>query len=117
MMDLSGTRLEILLTYNPDTGLFKWRGGHKRVLPGMVAGTPDKEGYVCIMVDQKMYKLHRLAWLWMTGKWPKNEIDHIDNEKANNRFNNLREATRKENAQYMARNKLIRNAHKLGGAT
>jgi hypothetical protein len=104
-VDLSGTRLEVLLTYNPDTGLFHWRGGHKRVLPGQIAGSPDKDGYILICVDQKMYKAHRLAWLWMTGEWPKNEIDHIDNVPANNRFVNLREATRQQNARNMPRHR------------
>jgi hypothetical protein len=61
------------------------------------AGTPDKDGYICIKIDQKVYKAHRLAWLWMTGAWPIDEVDHKDLDKSNNRFDNLREATHSEN--------------------
>lgn len=46
------------------------------------------------MVDGQNYYAHRLAWLYMTGRWPKEEIDHIDNDRTNDRFDNLREASR-----------------------
>lgn len=97
MTILTGSRLEQLLTYDPGTGIFTWRGGQKKVRAGMVAGTPDKDGYINICIDQQIYKAHRLAWLWMTGEWPTEEIDHKDLDKANNRFSNLREATHSQN--------------------
>jgi hypothetical protein len=99
MSFLTGSRLEQLLKYDPDTGIFTWRGGHKKVCAGMVAGTPDKDGYICIKIDQKLYKAHRLAWFWMTGTWPVDEVDHKDLDKSNNRFSNLREATKSQNMQ------------------
>ncbi|WP_426418192.1 HNH endonuclease signature motif containing protein [Bradyrhizobium genosp. A] len=95
---LTGSRLEQLLTYDPETGIFRWRGGHKRVRAGALAGTIDKDGYVIICIDQKLYRAHRLAWLWMTGEWPAEEIDHRDTVKSNNRFKNLREANDEQNA-------------------
>src|SRR5581483_1831371 len=92
------SRLQRLLNYDPETGIFNWRGGHKKVRAGMVAGTPDKDGYISICIDRRLYKAHRLAWLWMTGEWPEDEIDHRDLARANNRFSNLREATHAQNA-------------------
>lgn len=96
-MELTQERLKELLSYDPLTGVFCWRGGQKKTVAGAIAGGPDKDGYVLIKVDQKMYKAHRLAWLWMTGVWPSHEIDHVDLDKANNRFGNLREATKSQN--------------------
>lgn len=96
---LTGARLEQLLTYDQLTGIFRWRGGHKRVIKGAIAGTSDKEGYIIICIDQRLYKAHRLAWLWMTGAWPKEQIDHIDMVRSNNAFVNLREASAQQNAR------------------
>ena len=49
------------------------------------------------MIDGKAYKGQRLAWLLHTGKWPKKQIDHINRVRDDNRFENLREATKSEN--------------------
>lgn len=56
-------------------------------------------GYRRINVDGVKYYEHRLVWFYMTGEWPKNQIDHIDGDRLNNRFANLREATPCENAR------------------
>ena len=102
-MSLTGSRLEQLLTYAPETGLFywKWREGTGAQLAGSIAGSIDKDGYRVIKLDQKIYRAHRLAWLWMTGSWPANEIDHADLNKDNNAFANLRDATKSQNMQNM----------------
>ena len=52
-----------------------------------------------ITVDRQRYKAHRLAWLYMTGAWPKEFIDHINGNKTDNAFRNLRDCSRSENAQ------------------
>lgn len=64
---------------------------------GAVAGTPKENGYVQINVGGRFYYAHRLAWLYMTGKWPTAQIDHINRMRADNRWENLREATHVEN--------------------
>ena len=60
-------------------------------------GYVDGRGHVHFSVFGFKYKAHRLAWFYMTGKWPKDQIDHIDGNKTNNIFSNLREATNAEN--------------------
>lgn len=96
-MKITQERLKELLSYDPLTGVFLWRGGQKKTVAGTVAGTVDKDGYIIICADQKLYRAHRLAWLWMTGDWPKGQIDHKDLVKTNNQFSNLRDATKSQN--------------------
>jgi len=91
--------LKSLLTYNPDTGLFFRKVTRGSQEAGTVAGTPHCKGYVTISINKKNYLAHRLAWLYMTGNYPESEVDHKDRDKSNNRFSNLRSATRSENSQ------------------
>lgn len=91
-------RLFEVLEYNPESGLWVWIKCTNRIdRQGRIAGTVDKKGYVVIQIDRRIYKAHRLAWLFMTGEWPKAMIDHCNGEPADNRWENLREASRSEN--------------------
>jgi hypothetical protein len=65
--------------------------------PGDIAGTTRPDGRRQISIDNLTYLASRLAWLYMTGRWPKEEIDHIDRDKGNDRWENLREATHQQN--------------------
>ena len=99
---LTQKRLREVLSYDPCSGVFIWYdqyGKGKNQSSGSVAGHKNSKGYLCITVDGNIYKAHRLAWLYMTGEWPKEVIDHKDTVKDNNKFDNLREATLSENAQ------------------
>ena len=89
--------LRNLLTYYPETGLFVWRHDKGRGRAGMVAGSRDSKGYVVMSLDHKMYKAHRLAWLYVHGVWPQGQIDHINGDKADNRIANLRDVTQSQN--------------------
>jgi hypothetical protein len=92
-------QLKLLLRYEPETGLFFWLHNKGPAKAGNLAGTPTSNGYVNICVNRKLYKAHRLAWLYVFGNFPKAQIDHINGVKNDNRFANLREATCQENAQ------------------
>jgi hypothetical protein len=98
LQPLTAERLRNLLHYDPHTGQFTWlakaRGG---VTVGYVTGYRSKRGDIVITVDYVQRKAHRLAWLYMTGEWPKEDIDHKNGNSADNRWVNLREATVSQN--------------------
>lgn len=100
-MELIQERARALLDYDSGTGIFTWRMRRGNVAAGSVAGSPHGGGYVIIGVDGRLHLAHRLAWLWMTGAWPVDQIDHVNGLKTDNRFANLREATTSENHQNM----------------
>jgi len=91
MSDLTAEDLRRLLSYDEQTGLF--------TRDGKIAGVLNSWGYVQIRVKGRNYMAHRLAWLYVRGQWPANQIDHINRRKTDNRIINLREATNSENAQ------------------
>ena len=103
---LTADRLRELLAYDPQTGAFTWRLARvawngRRVIarPGDVAGTVCKNGYRAINIDGTPRLEHRLAFLWMTGEWPEADVDHINGDRADNRWANLRPASRRMNLQ------------------
>lgn len=74
---LTSETLKELLHYNPETGIFTWaKNAGQRAQVGRIAGSRTPSGYIKISLSRKLYAAHRLAWLYMTGSWPENEIDH-----------------------------------------
>jgi hypothetical protein len=101
---ITAVQLREMLNYDPLTGIFTWKM-RKDVRPqwngrydGTVAGWLDWKGYVIITIHYIDYRAHRLAWLWMTGEWPADEVDHEDTDVSNNRWENLRPATHSQNS-------------------
>ena len=91
-MNLSQAYLKTVLHYNPKSG--KWTRLYKSHLQ---AGYRMPSGYLRIKINGRHYLSHVLAWIYMTGMWPQKVIDHKDNDKTNDRWNNLREASRTQN--------------------
>ncbi len=91
-------RLLEVLTYDPATGIFRWRVKlSKKTVVGSEAGCKRKDGYVRIRIDKADYLAHRLAVFYMVGQWPKGDVDHKDGDPSHNWFCNLRDATHQNN--------------------
>lgn len=87
-----------LLNYDPSTGQFTWRiSPNRRIRPGRTCSVVNSHGYIRIMIKQKSYTAHRLAWLYVHGEWPPHEVDHINGNRTDNRICNLRLATTRQN--------------------
>ena len=90
--------------YCPDTGVLKYRVLTSNLKPGDVAGF-NKIGYLCVVVCGQRIKVHRLIFMMVTGRLPK-EIDHINHDRSDNRWSNLREVTGSiENGKNRTKNK------------
>ena len=100
------------LSYDPETGEFRRLIAHNRWAVGSVAGHLQF-GYRLIRFMGRRYPAHRLAWLYMTGEWPKDQVDHRDLSRDNNRWANLREATQSQNQMNRPRMK----PHRLKGTS
>jgi hypothetical protein len=95
---LTAERLRELLEYDPETGVFRWLvRTSNRIKVGQIAGCISN-GYRVIRVDGSMFLAHRLACLYMTGKWPADQIDHRNVVRPDIRWSNLREASSQQNS-------------------
>lgn len=95
---LTADRLRDILDYSPTTGVFTWKaGGAGTGGPGSVAGCVNDKGYVTIKLLGRTRNAHRLAWLYVYGKFPNDQIDHLNGIRNDNRILNLREATQSQN--------------------
>lgn len=86
-------KLKSVITYNQDTGILI------RIKTGKPTGAMDRYGYLTVGVGQKVYKAHRLAWLYVYGEFPDGQIDHINQVKTDNRIENLRVTNASKNCQ------------------
>jgi hypothetical protein len=90
-------RLRELFTYDPADGVLRWKVSTRYgIIPGDPVGTLSN-GYLRTKVDGLRYYVHNIVWCLTTGEWPHMEIDHRDQNKLNNRWSNLRLATRHQN--------------------
>jgi hypothetical protein len=103
---ISHEELKRVLDYNFITGVFRWKPRHElnvkpryklNVRTWSIAGTLNADGYITIKIFGKRYLAHRLAWLYMTGEWPRVVMDHINRRQTDNSWINLREATLSQN--------------------
>ena len=95
---LTPKRLRKALSYAPTTGIFRWKvSASSRAPVGSIAGAKNGRGYRQIRIGGQPYSASRLAWLYMTGKWPNSEISYINGKPSDTRWANLREATSSQN--------------------
>lgn len=104
--------LKELFTYNPDTGEIHWVALGKGRIKKKAAGTKLHSGYIGICIGQKRIQAHRLAWILFYGEMPKNQIDHINGIKTDNRICNLREATNSQNGKNLSISKANKSGYK-----
>ncbi len=78
------------LRYVPETGEFFWIKRVRGIKLGMKAGSFDVYGYGQLRIFGRLYKEHRLVWYYVTGRYPDGQIDHINHDRRDNRFENLR---------------------------
>lgn len=90
-LSLTQKRLKEVVRYNKQTGLFYWKVSTGKAKRGEVAGHTDSKGYTKVSIDGVKYFAHRLAWFYVYGTWPTQNIDHKDLCRNNNRLSNLRD--------------------------
>jgi hypothetical protein len=90
--------LHELLSYDPETGVFRWRVGKRGRKVGEPIGSKNKSGwYQKVNVNGTRVYAHRLVWMYVYGRWPVAGIDHINGDRLDNRLANLREANQSQN--------------------
>jgi hypothetical protein len=95
---LTAKRLRKVLSYAPTTGIFRWKvSASSRAPVGTTAGAKNARGYRQIRIGGRPYSASRLAWLYMTGKWPNSEISYLNGQPSDTRWANLREAPSSKN--------------------
>lgn len=104
-MRIAHSELLKILDYDPLTGIFSRKSGE-------IAGSMHHKGYVRVCIGKREYLAHRLAWFYVTGEWPKSQLDHRNTVKSDNRFSNLRLATGFENGRNRPRMKNNTSGHK-----
>lgn len=104
--------LKLLFSYDPDTGAIHWIAKGKGMIKKKAAGTLLHSGYLGICVGSKRWQAHRIAWALHNGQWPKDQIDHINGIKTDNRICNLREATNSQNGKNLGLSKVNKSGIK-----
>lgn len=96
-----------LFDYAPETGIVTRKMSYLGRQPvGSIVGTARNDGYLMVQIGGTGYLLHRVIWVWVTGEMPPEDIDHVNLVRTDNRWVNLREASRSQN---QANRRALRN--------
>lgn len=96
---LTAEEARSLLNYDPETGILRWRvSPNKRIQAGSICGGISIYGYSRLRIKGRYYQSHRIAWLYVYGKFPNGSLDHQNGICTDNRICNLRLATTSENS-------------------
>lgn len=110
---LTQEKLKELIDYNQETGIFTNKvTRNSRAVKGAQLNPKNHGRYGVVTINKIKYRLHRLAWFYVYGIWPENQIDHINGDTTDNRICNLRDATNQQN-QYNS--KVINKSSKFKG--
>jgi hypothetical protein len=102
--DVDAEFVRSVFDYDCETGALSWRAKIARNTPiGERAGYVGPQGYRVVQMFGRRWMEHRLIWIWVTGAWPSFDIDHVNCTRSDNRWGNLREATRSQNNGNMPR--------------
>ncbi len=115
LTSLTQKHLKSKLKYEMESGIFTWRVSKSpTAMEGSTAGGLKPDGYMAVGIfingKTRKYLTHRLAWLYVYGEFPKNQIDHIDHNRRNNAICNLRDVSGSENL----RNQSLNSNNKSG---
>jgi hypothetical protein len=113
---ITAARLRELVSYDPETGHFTARVTWPKTPAGKRLGTIGPLGYVQMGLAYGKYYAHRLAFLYVTGEWPAGTVDHVDGERANNRWNNLRDVPHGVNVENVLRARKHSSSGLLGAS-
>lgn len=114
--EVTPERLKKMFSYNPITGTLTSKIPSKQIPAGTPVGTSTKRGYITVKIEQKVYKVHRIAFAIMKGRWPTPTVDHINRNKSDNRWCNLREASYSEQSKNHPIHKITSKCNKYGVA-
>ena len=120
MSNLSFDRASSLLDYDKQTGHLYWKAPKNKKLAGRPAGCINSGGYRVIQIDGLLRLAHRVVWLLCVGRDPDHDVDHINGDRSDNRFENLRDVLRNHNNQnirrpYSTSSTGLLGAHRCGG--
>jgi len=107
--DLTARRVRELLDYDPETGAFTHRGKRRY---GKPAGSLQSKGYIQLCIDGVYYLAHRVAFLYVHGTWPVDQLDHVNGVRSDSRIANLRPATQSQNKANSRRHRNNRAGYK-----
>lgn len=114
-MQITAELVRELFDYCPETGFLTHKRSNNKAKPGLRAGHQRRDGYRQINCGGHCMSEHRIVWLWWYGEWPKQQLDHINRCKSDNRIANLRDVDQGTNMRNRDKYVRRRGGHRGGG--